>query len=165
MIIHRVKAELECHRHRATLAGVLRMPPVAERDSAIIVLSQVCARDFLMYILAAKSFARHSEACRFAVLDDGSLTPEHHELLRTHLPGVAICDIDAARSEATPKGGCWERLLKLVEIGQQSYVVQLDADTITLGPLGEVAQCIRSGTGFTLSSETDARIVPLRIAA
>src|SRR4051794_5880929 len=55
--------------------------------------------------------------------------------------------------------------LKLVELGECSYVVQLDADTITLGPLDEAWQCIHRGTGFTLTSEIDARIIPTGEAA
>jgi hypothetical protein len=102
MIISRVRSELESWRHQTALAKVLRTAPVDEGHPGVVVFSQVCARDFLMYLLAAKSFARHTEGGRFAVLDDGSLTTEHHELLRKHLRGIAIHHIDEVHSDATP---------------------------------------------------------------
>jgi hypothetical protein len=165
MIFNRVRSELEAWRHQAALSGILKTAPISEGHPKVVVLSQVCARDFLMYLLAAKSFAHRTEGGRFTVLDDGSLTPEHYDLLQEHLPGIAIHHIDSVHSDATPRGGTWERLLKLVELGERSYVVQLDADTITLGPLDEAWQCIHRGTGFTLTSEIDARIIPIGEAA
>jgi hypothetical protein len=41
----------------------------------------------------------------------------------------------------------------------ESYVVQLDADTVTLGPLADVSSAIAAGNSFTLGTEDDQTIV------
>ncbi len=130
-----------------------------------IVFSQVCARDFMMYLLAAKSFSYHTRFSRFAIFDDGSLTDGHRALLHHHLPGIAISHVSEVRSDVTPRGGTWERLLKMAMIGERAYVIQLDADTVTLGPIDKVRDSVEHGRAFTLTSEPDARIVSTTVAA
>jgi hypothetical protein len=164
-VLSSLRASLTYWYHKDVLARVLRAPPARVHDDGVIVFSQVRDRDFLMYLLAAKSFARFAGIGRFAVLDDGTLTPEHHALLASHLPGIEITPIGAVRSAVTPAGGTWERLNKIVELAERAYVIQLDADTVTVGPVPEVVARARNGTAFTLVSEADACIEPLSAAA
>jgi hypothetical protein len=159
-LLRRITSKIEAWRHHRAVSAILDTPPTQEDGRGAVVFSQVCARDFLTYLLAAKSFAHHTGLSRFAVLDDGSLTTEHHDLLRHHLRGIRIMHISEVRSDTTPAGGTWERLLKAVELGSDTYVIQLDSDTLTLMPLGEVLDCVRHGTAFTLTAEVDARVVP-----
>ncbi len=48
-------------------------------------------------------------------------------------------------------GGCWERLHALATYAANDYVVQLDADTVTLTALPEVEAAIQSRIGFVLN--------------
>ena len=155
-MIERVKVELERLRHRQSLRAILQTSPVAPGDGRVIVLSQVCARDTLMYLLAAKSFAHHTGLRDFAVLDDGSLVDEQRQLLRHHLRGIRILTMAEARSDAVPVGGTWERLALLARLGETAYVVQMDADTVTLGPLDEVVESVSANRPFSLTSELGA---------
>lgn len=141
------------------------MPPATLQPGGVTVLSQVRDRDLLMYLLAAKSFAREIGVGRFVVLDDGTLTEEDRDTLVEHVPGVTITAVADIPCPGTPRGNCWERLHRVVELAESAYVIQLDADTVTLGPLPEVAEHIGRGTAFTLCSESDAGIVPLAQAA
>jgi hypothetical protein len=51
----------------------------------------------------------------------------------------------------------WERLLLLLELRQHAYVIQVDSDTVTLGPVPEVAAAIDANRNFTLKGEATAR--------
>lgn len=147
------------------LERILKMPPAPICRGGVTILSQVCDRDMLMYLLAAKSFAARIGVGRFFVLDDGTLTAENRDALADHIPGMTITPIAAIDCPGTPRGNCWERLHRIVELAEASYVIQLDADTVTRGPLPEIADHIRSGTAFTLCSESGAGIVPVAQAA
>ena len=56
------------------------------------------------------------------------------------------------RSDACPAGGCWERLLAISTFVHDSYVIQLDSDTLTLGPIDEVRECVEQQTAFALGT-------------
>ncbi len=164
-MIGRLRREIAERRFRFDAADILRTPPITRGREDAVVFSQVCRRDFLIYLLAAKSFAQHTGLCRFEILDDGSLTEEHRALLRHHIPGIVVTHISNVSSTSTPKGGAWERLLRMAAIGEGEYVVQLDADVLTFGPVRTVVESIERGLAFTLTSEPDARVVPTSEAA
>jgi hypothetical protein len=52
-----------------------------------------------------------------------------------------------------PKGSCWERLLLISDLVKDSYVVQLDSDTLTTNSIAEVEKCIDSNRSFTLMGD------------
>ncbi len=149
----------------SALAPVLDLPAARLRPGGVTVVSMLCGRDILMYLLAAKSFALRTPVSGFVVLDDGTLTDQHRALLTRHVPSVTVTPIADIRTSGTPRGNCWERLNRIVELAETRYVIQLDADTVTLGPIPEIEQCVASGTAFTLVSEADTRIVTLSQAA
>ncbi len=61
---------------------------------------------------------------------------EFHALADCHEPGL-------------PTGGTWERLIAIARLSRSHYVIQLDADTLAMGPLAEVAAAVRDGRAFT----------------
>jgi hypothetical protein len=151
---------------RPDFARILATPPVHTIDDGTIILSQVQKRDLLMFLVAAKSFAYHAGFGRFHVLDDGSLTPQHHALLREHIPGIAISGLRDIAAEAGPAGGIfWERLASVVKLAESRYVIQLDSDTVTLGPVDEVKECIRTNRSFALMAGRTSAIRSLAGAA
>jgi len=52
-----------------------------------------------------------------------------------------------------PKGSCWERLLLISDIVRDSYVVQLDSDTLTTNSIAEVEECIAGNCSFSLMGD------------
>jgi hypothetical protein len=106
----------------------------------------------LMFLLAIKSFARQVAIGRVAVLDDGTLTAEDASVLGEHIPGFRLLKMSDYRSNACPIGGCWERLLAIASSVVDSYVIQLDSDTLTVGAIDEVSDCIRRGSAFVLGT-------------
>lgn len=111
-----------------------------------------------MYLLAVKSFSRHLRPSRVYVLNDGTLTAHDLETLREHLPGHVLLELHDFVSPRCPRGGTWERLLATSSLVLDQYVIQLDADTLTLGPVGEVDDCVRASRAFTLGTWDDQTV-------
>jgi hypothetical protein len=107
-------------------------------------------RVLLPYLVAVKSFHTRLGVGRVAILDDGTLTAADRAVLAHHLANPSILSIDAVNTGACPTGGTWERLLTLLDLSADNYVVQLDSDTVTIGDIPEVAEAIAGNRGFTL---------------
>jgi hypothetical protein len=80
------------------------------------------------------------------------------ELLQTHLSGIRLLHIDAVITESFPKGGTWERLLSVIDLANDYYVIQVDADIVALGQLNDVLGCIRDNRAFTLAGNPVATV-------
>jgi hypothetical protein len=90
---------------------------------------------------------------RVVLVADPTLNAADRTLLRSHVPHIEIREAAEFRREGIPQGGCWERLSAISHLAQQSYVVQLDADTVALGDLPAVRKAIQDGVSFTLGTE------------
>lgn len=128
-------------------AGVALDPSLGLR-----VVTQLQHKDVPLYLAAIKSFARQAPVAHVNVLDDGSLTRGDHSLLAAHVPGLVIEPIDAFRDPLFPCGGTWERLMAIASLSRDDYVIQLDADTLTLGPIPEVVAAVAAGRSFTIGT-------------
>ena len=138
--------------------AVLATPPLRAADDGLVIFSMIGTRVLLPYLVAAKSFHAQLGRGRFAVLDDGTLTAADKAVLAHHLDQPLVLSIDRVALGDCPKGGCWERLLSLLELRRQDYVIQLDSDTVTLGPMPEVAAAIAEGRNFTLKGDETSRL-------
>ena len=131
--------------------ALLRTPPMQPSDGRLSLVSMLCHGEVVMYLLAVKSFcARLGCNPKVVILDDGTLTKSDCATLRAHLPEVRIVAISEVAPGRCPKGSCWERLLLLGDLVKDTYVVQLDSDTLTAHSIAEVAQCIDANRSFTL---------------
>jgi hypothetical protein len=114
----------------------------------------LCHGELVMYLLAVKSFCRQfGRASRIVILNDGSLTEADRFTLRAHIPAVRIVSMSEIAPTQCPKGSCWERLLLISDLVQDSYVVQLDSDTLTLNSIPEIQQCVAGNRSFTLMGD------------
>ena len=154
----------ELHFNHAVRA-VLAAPPVRAVDDGVIIFSMIGTRVLLPYLVAAKSLHARLGRGRFAILDDGTLTPANKTVLAVQLGNPEIRHIAAVDTGPCPRGGTWERLLTLLDLRRDAYVIQLDSDTVTVGEVPEVAAAVRTGTNFTLRGESNAEIGPLAQAA
>lgn len=144
--------------HRAwfdfNLRGLLKTPPLPQANSPVNVVTMLPHGEVRMYLLALKSFVRQlGFVPSVVVLDDGSLTAGDLATLYAHVPSLTVRSIDSIRTTSTdgcPSGGCWERLLLINDLSQNSYVVQLDSDTLTRLPVPEVLACLEGNRSFTL---------------
>jgi hypothetical protein len=139
-------------------------PLVCDAASEVVLVSQLCHRDVFMYLVAVKSFARYIKPLEVVVLDDGSVTAGDTQLLSRHVRNVRIVKTSELKGRGCPVGGCWERLLFVADAVEHNYVIQIDADTITLGDPEEVRQCITERTSFTLGTKLGRHIASMGVA-
>lgn len=131
--------------------SLLRTPPIGSTDTSLALVSMVCHGEVLMYLLAAKSFCRQlGRNPQVVILDDGSLTKSDYATIRSQIPDAKIVHISEVSPANTPKGSCWERLLLISDLVADTFVVQLDSDTLTVKPIPEVKACIDANRSFTL---------------
>jgi hypothetical protein len=149
-MLYRLRRRLECGWFDFRCRDILRTPPLEIVPSALEIVTLLCHADVVPYLVAVKSAYSRLRQGRVTVLDDGSLTRADYERLRRHIPGIRIAQFSDVAPAACPKGNCWERLLLIAELCQDAFVIQLDADTVTLAEIPEVVECVRDGRSFTL---------------
>jgi hypothetical protein len=147
--------------HLRAARAILAMPPIRPSDDRVILFSMIGTRVLLPYLVAVKSLHARLGVGRVAILDDGTLTAADKTVLARHLGDPAIRSIHDVASGACPKGGCWERLLSLLDMTADDYVVQLDSDTVTIGDVPEVCAAIAANRSFTLLG--DASVEPVGV--
>lgn len=128
-------------------------PIVFKYNPELVIVSQVYSGALDMSLLAIKSFLRYLGEGRVEVIDDGSLNNEEKELLHHHIPHLTIVHIDDIDVGQCPKGSCWERLIHILRLSQDAYVIQVDTDTLTIAPIPEVYNCVKNNKAFTIGGE------------
>jgi hypothetical protein len=160
-LLTRLRAGLGRWRHGRSCRRVLDLPPLAIRAAPLSFVSMVSHRDLVMYLVAIRSLYAQIGEGSITVIDDGSLTVADIALLHRALGGPAIIVLDDIDRGPCPQGGFWERLLHILDRSTDRYVIQVDADTLTLGPVNEVVDAYRSNRSFALVESSDARLVTL----
>lgn len=151
----------EVQFNRAARAVLATPPCRVDPDDGLVIFSMIGTRVLLPYLVAAKSFQSRLGRGRFAILDDGTLTPADKAVLAYHLGNPPITTLASVDTGPCPRGGTWERLLSILDLRRADYVIQVDSDTVTLGPVPEVAEAIAAGRSFTLRGEATSQILPL----
>ena len=144
-------------------SGIFRSVPISlDASAGMVLLSQLQHKDVLLFLLATKSFTRRVRPSAVYVLDDGSLSANDRAVLRAHILDVNLLERADFSSAACPRGGTWERLLAISSLVRDHYVVQLDSDTLTIGPVDEVRVCIEQRTAFALGTWNHQEIETMR---
>ncbi|OJW69834.1 MAG: hypothetical protein BGO57_16990 [Sphingomonadales bacterium 63-6] len=156
-LLRKLREQLHLRQSRA----VLGTAPLLPADDGVILYSMIGTKVLLPYLVAIKSLHQHLRRGRIVILDDGTLTPADKAVLAYHLGDPEIRHIAEVDLGPCPRGCVWERLLLLLELRKDAYVIQVDSDTVTLGPVPEVAAAIDQGCNFTLKGEDSARWLPV----
>ena len=143
------------HRARFNweVRAILKTRPLWPGSENFIALSMVQHRDVLGYLLALKSFARFLLPARVVLVADPTLDAVDRALLRRHVPHIEFREAVEFHRDGVPQGGTWERLTAISQYVLDSYVVQLDADTVAINDLPAVRQAMRDRVSFTLGTE------------
>ena len=115
----------------------------------------------LPYLVAVKSLWHHLQRGRVAILDDGTLTAPDRAILAHHCGDPQIIRIADVKLGEFPSGGTWERLLTILDNRTGEYWIQLDSDTVTLGPVPEIGEAIARNRSFLFLGGEDAAVGPL----
>jgi hypothetical protein len=162
-MFYQLKDRMRRLRFARACHGILRTPPIRiDPESGMIVLSQLQHKDVLLFLLALKSFAQRVPPRAVYVVDDGTLSGSDRSRLADHIPGVTALERADFRSARCPEGGTWERLLAISELVRDHYVVQLDSDTLTVGSIDEVRDCVGRQIAFALGTWDRQRIETMR---
>ncbi|HEY0270543.1 MAG TPA: hypothetical protein VGC10_06105 [Sphingomonas sp.] len=145
--------------HLRAARAVLATPPLRPTDDRVVLFSMIGTRVLLPYLVAVKSLHARLGVGRIAILDDGTLTAADKAVLAHHLADPVIRAIGDVANGVCPKGGCWERLLSLLDMTAGDYVVQLDSDTVTIGDVPEVRAAIAANRSFTLLGDGSVEAV------
>lgn len=130
---------------------LLNTPPLQWSDPSVTLVSMVCHGEVLMYLLAANSFcSRLGRIPKVVILNDGTLTKNDYATIHANILEASIVHISEVAPANTPKGSCWERLLLISDLVRDTFVVQLDSDTLTTDAIPEVQECIDANRSFTL---------------
>ena len=152
-MFYKLKDRLRRRHFASQVQNLLDTPAITLGDaSSPIVLSQLQHKDLLMYLAAIKSFARQLPPSAVHVVNDGSLNAQDCALLTRHVPGIRFHALSDCREPGLPSGGTWERLIAIARLSRSHYVIQLDADTLTRGPISEVIQLAHANRAFTIGT-------------
>lgn len=164
LLPYRWRSRIAAAQHDRTARGVLDTPPIVPADDGLVIFSMIGTAVVLPYLVAVKSLWHQLGRGRVVILDDGTLTPADRRVLAHHCGNPEIRPIAAVTRGVFPKGGCWERLLSILDRPPHEYWLQLDSDTVTLGPVGEVAEAIATNRAFTLLGGPEGAIGALPFA-
>src|SRR5947209_8037691 len=146
----RIKREWGKGTFEQVAKGIIGTPPLRLQSDSPILLSMLCHRDVIAYLVAIKSLYMGLQQGRVIVINDGSLTDDDTTTLEYHIPDIQILDIASISTGTCPRGGTWERLVKIVELSANSYIIQIDADIVVCAPIPEVVQAVRDNRSFLL---------------
>ena len=161
-MFHKIKYKINEKIFVAISQGIYNTPPVqlTREGGKLCLLSQLQDKDLAMYLLAAKSFLHKIPAAKCIVIGDGLCTTSQKQI-QTHIIGSEVFDIKDFQTADIPNGGTWERLNAISHFVQDNFVVQMDADTLTLKDLNIVNTCITSKKAFLLGTASGSEIIPI----
>lgn len=164
-IVQRTQRDFFRWRYLRTARRILGTLPQKRGVLPFTVLSMVQKRDVLSYLIALKSFCLHANPDRVVVVCDPSIDAADREMLLRHIPHAELLKAEDCADPLVPRGGTWERLLAISAHATKSYVVQLDADTVTMAPIPEVVLAIQQGSGFVIGERAKQEIKTLADAS
>lgn len=164
-MLYRLRSSLNHRLFDLAARGIRRTAPIEIRPAPIQIVTMLGHSAVTMYLCAIKSLYRYLPGGSVEVLDDGSLTSSDRATLEHHIRPISIRPLAAIVTGSCPRGGCWERLLHVVDASRDSYVIQMDSDILTTGPVPQVAAAAASNTAFTLGCDPKEPIETLDEAA
>ena len=161
-ILQSARRRIDQRRFDWAVRGVLETPPIIPHEGPLVIVSMVCHRDLLMYLLAIKTFYRRLGFGRIVVIDDGTLTIADKEIIRYHVQPAEIVPASSLSSPACPTYISWKKLFCIANYIHDSFVIQLDSDTLSVSAdLPEVRDFVLSDTSFILGTWANQNVVSM----
>lgn len=132
---------------------ILQTRPIQLTGDSPVIVSMLCHKDVLMYLLAIKSFYRALGRGRIVIINDGTLTKKDIEILDFHVRPSEYVNASELSSPLCPGYISWKKLFCIAHYIKDSYTIQLDSDTLTVGHhLPDVQSHIDTDTSFILGT-------------
>ncbi len=159
-MFYRLRRHLAYRSFNRTVAAIRDTAPITADQSPWTFVSMVSKRDVTMYLVSIKAAFRRLGGGAVVAIVDADLPEDQRTLLRHHVRGIELVNLEDIDPSPCQRGGTWERVVYCLERAREGYVIQLDADAIACGgDLAEVQACIAEGRAFTLADGFD--IVPM----
>ena len=167
MSFYKLRSQISVANFNRQTRAILDTAPlkIVDGDTPLVFASLVSHKDLRMYLVAIKSIYTAVGFGRIEIVNDGSLQADDEATLKHHLPGIRINPISSIDPSPCPRGGCWERLWFILGRTKDAYVIQVDSDTVTCGPIPDVVDCIKSNTSFVLGTRQGLELVPVSQAS
>ncbi len=141
--------------HERAAQGILDTAPIVAAEDGVILFSMIGTAVLIPYLVALKSLHFHLRRGRVVLLNDGTLTPADRAILAHHCNNPVILEKADIDPSPCPRDNCWERLVAILDRRADAYVIQLDSDTVTTGPVPEILTAIGANRSFTLAGGAD----------
>ncbi len=165
-MFYRIRNRAREHLFDYRTRGVLASRPIEiDSNSELTIVTMLCHQDVGKYLIAIKSLYAHIGQGEIIIIDDSTLTGGDRDLISGHIIGSQIVAISTIDTGLCPVGNTWERLLLILEKAKSRYVIQMDADTLTIGNVDEVLSCYSRNWSFTLGTASGRSFSSLRDAA
>lgn len=161
-VSQRLKRDFFRWKYHTAARQILDTRPLQRGQLPFTLLSMVHQRDVTSYLVAVKSFTHFLNPSQIVVVCDPSIDHDDRATLKRHVPHIVLRDAHEFTHPDIPRGGTWERLFAITGYAEDSYVIQLDADTLTVRPIPEVLEAIQGNRGFVISEVDDAPIRSLQ---
>lgn len=150
----RLRRQLQARKFDWQIREILNTPPTRVIDAPWSIVSMTSKQDAMMYLLSMKSLYSKIGGGKITAIIRQDTPIATRQLLERHLIGIQFVNIEGIDTGACPRGGCWERLCYVLDQSQHEYVIQLDSDTLSIGPdLDEVVSCIEKNKPFTMADD------------
>jgi hypothetical protein len=156
-MLFRFRKKLATQRFDKEIAAIQSTPPLVLRDGPLTFVSMVSKYDFFPYLLAIKSLYTRIGYGRIVAIIDRDTPQMFIDAVTSHIPGVEFKILEDIHPGTCQRGGTWERIYHVLDLSEQGYVIQADADTLTCGDLPEVLACIEANRSFTLNGAGNKR--------
>jgi hypothetical protein len=161
-MLYSIKEKIRKSWFNISCRDILSIEPIEPKESELVIVSMVSHVDLMMYLVAIRSFYHHLGEGKIIILNDGSLTTHDRDLLEHHLSPRKIIDAREMNSEKCPHYISWKRLLFISDAVHDNYVIQVDADTLTLHNIPEAVSCIKDNRSFILGTWREQKIQTMR---
>lgn len=152
----RYRVRIQNNRHERVCRPILDSAPIRAQNDGLVLFSMMGTKVLLPYLVALKSLWVQLQRGRVVILDDGTLTDGDKAILNHHCDTPVIIPIRDVDIDGFVKGGAWERFLSILDLRHGDYAIQLDSDTVTIGPVPELVAAIDNDQSFTLGGDEDS---------
>jgi hypothetical protein len=164
-MLYRLKTKLRKSRFNRACRRILDTPAIGESSDGPVMLSEVSNFDVIMYLVAVKSLYAAIGKARIVLLLDRDCPQENLRIFEEHVRPWKILHVEDQVSDHCPRGGTWERLLTIAQLVTSDYVIQVDSDTVTNGPVPEVVNCVGTDCSFMIGTWEGQEIEPVAASA
>ncbi|GER00218.1 hypothetical protein JCM17845_08410 [Iodidimonas gelatinilytica] len=151
-MFYKLRKSLKKRRFARQARHILGVPPITHKDAPILIMSNLCHDDVIMYLVAMKSFYPRIGGGDILIVNDGSLTDSDKALLKQHLCNPEIRDAATVDTGACPDYIAWRGLRCAIDASKDRYVIKLDSDVVALDDLPEIKACVAENRSFVLGS-------------